>query len=241
MDIKGKHIEFAKILVGCLVVIYYVFYVFSIIYWFKEDRYIEDMLDYIYRPFAVVVSAYLIQSSLQNKNDIKANYTEEKKKSFTFSKFLTIQIIIAFLISIIFFSISWIFLDRFPTALFNYISLPFMTILPSYIAKDIIEKRAISRNDINTIGNIVDIICDVYQNGSSFGSTSHTDALQNIRGALSGTQEDDDNEEQEEFSEEEDTYTEESEEPIEEEVEEEKPKVKKKKSKKKTEEEEGTE
>jgi hypothetical protein len=133
--------------------------------WFIDDRYMSDMLPYIYKPFAIVVSAYLLQSSLKNKNNIKNDYNTEKKKKITFSKSLILLITFSFFISVFFFSIVWVYINRFPTDLFDYIALPFITALPSYLAKDIIEKDAAAKVDTVTFGNLVESIVNIATGG----------------------------------------------------------------------------
>lgn len=184
MRYNGKHIEFAKCLVGFLIFIYYVFYLFSVTMWFIDDRYMGEMLDYIYKPFAIITSAYLIQSSLNNKNKIKVNFKKEKQKKITFSKILVLLIILSFIISVFFFSISWVFLDRFPADLFNYIALPFLTILPSYIAKDIIEKNAEHSVNLTTFGNLVESITNLIDSGITSDTMQKVQDVKNVMNGL---------------------------------------------------------
>lgn len=167
-----KKREFTKFLVVSLVVIYYAFYIFSVIMWHSQLRYMEDMLNYIARPFAIIVAAYLIKSSIHNNRKIKKSYNENKaKKKLSFSKVLMILITGGFFISIIYFCIAWCIKNEFPTMLFEYIATPFITALPSYVAKSVIENQA---KDGVELANITESIMNVVNNGSMSAYAAET-------------------------------------------------------------------
>jgi hypothetical protein len=168
MKVKGKHIEFTKILTVLIAIVYYGFYLFSIFYWYFENRYMSDMITYIYRPFAIIVSCYTLKSGLHNNDKIKKNYKKEKKKKFTFSKALMMIIFLAFFISVLFFCISWVFIDRFPSDLFDYITAPFMAILPSYMVKAVIENKALNAVEY---GAVVDAIVNTKDIGGGISES----------------------------------------------------------------------
>lgn len=160
---KKYYIEPTKILCLLITAIYYFFFLFSIIFWLFQDRYISEMLSYLSKIFMIVVSSYLLKSSLQNKNKIKSKYQKKKRKEFkTFSKLLLSLIIIIFFLSTLFFCITWIFKYNFPVDLFDYVASPFIMILPTYLAKVIIENNA---EDKVALGRVVDLINDISVNG----------------------------------------------------------------------------
>ena len=91
----------------------------------------------------------------------------------SFSKILMLFIISSFFISIFFFCIVWVKIDRFPSDLFNYIATPFLAILPSYMAKAVVENRALSSIEL---AGVVDTISGVKDLGGSISE----DLLQNL-------------------------------------------------------------
>lgn len=167
---KKERIEFSKIMEISLVVFYFSFYLFSAIVWTVQDRVLIEILPWISRPFAIVTSAYLVKSAVENTNRIKKSYSSKKKKKLSFSKLVTLMIIGAFFVSVLYFVLAWFFLDRFPSELMEYIATPFVTALPTYIGKNIAENRAI---DNVVFAKITDTISDLANNGvtsSNLGS-----------------------------------------------------------------------
>lgn len=147
MFIFGNYIEFTKIIQLVLVLLYYGFFAFCSFTYANENKYMKEMLDCIAFPFTVVTASYFMKSSIENKAKINNDFQEERlQTSFSFSKLLTLVIIVGYIISVIIFSIIWANTGRFSEELFEYISYPLIGILPFYFGKSIIENKAIFKN-----------------------------------------------------------------------------------------------
>jgi hypothetical protein len=173
-DNKDNKIEFTKILVSILIIIFYGFYLFSIVVWLKEDRYLYELAGYIAKVFAIVNSCYLIKSSIQNNVKVRKQFDETQvRKKFTFSKILILLISSSFILSTIFFCYIWYVNNEFPSEMFEYIATPFITVLPTYLAKAVVENYSL---DSRHITDIVSNINDMVTTGSNIVDSILTDS-----------------------------------------------------------------
>lgn len=182
-----KAIAFGSIL------FYYAVFILSAIFWWIEQNYVDDLLPFISNPYLVIISGYLILSGISNTQKIKTRYSKANIKIRTFSWSIVSVTTFFFFASIIYFIIAWLRFKMIPTDLVDYITRPFIIIFPTYLAKVMLENKALkdySLVDIATMltnipsdgltGTTISFISDIkqkisYNQTNNYGYTDEND------------------------------------------------------------------